>query len=181
MTVGLSGSLAVTAAQTGREVLLIGADLEQPTLHSRFQLANNQGLVEALRGHRPLAQVMQGWGGYETLVVITAGQVTPADCPLREDVLRARLGPVRDDFQLVLLEAPPVLASPDALTLAAVSDAAILVVDPRGSRPDRIETAALELQRRTHVLGSVMIEARAPRSADAHSLAAGPVTTGHQR
>ena len=48
------------------------------------------------------------------------------DFPVREDVLRNRLGSVRDDFQLVLIEAPPVLASPDAVTLASVSDAAIL-------------------------------------------------------
>jgi succinoglycan biosynthesis transport protein ExoP len=181
MTVGLAGSLAVTAAQSGREVLLIGADLEQPTLHSRFQLTNGQGLVEALRGQRPLAQVMQGWGGYETLVVVTAGKVTSADFPVREDVLRNRLGSVRDDFQLVFIEAPPVLASPDAVTLASVSDAAILAVDPRGSHPERIAAAARELQAHTRLIGSVMVEARAPRSGSSPEMAALPVSTGHYR
>jgi Mrp family chromosome partitioning ATPase len=180
ITVGLAGSLAVTAARTGREVLLIGADLEQPTLHSRFQLANGQGLAETLRGQRPLAQVMQGWGGYETLVVVTAGQAGAQDGPLQEQVLRARLAPLREDFQLVLIEAPPVLASDDALTLASVCDAAILAVDPRGSRPDRIAAAARALQQRSPILGSVMVEARASRSAPATAPAPSPVTSGHR-
>ena len=179
ITVGLAGSLAVTAAQTGREILLIGADLEQPTLHSRFQLTNNQGLAETLRGQRPLAQVMQGWGGYETLVVVTAGRAGADDGPLQEQVLRSRLAPLRDDFQLVLIEAPPILASDDALTLASVCDAAILAVDPRGSHPDRIAAAARELQQCTPILGSVMVEARADRSASAAAAGHSPVSTGN--
>jgi uncharacterized protein involved in exopolysaccharide biosynthesis/Mrp family chromosome partitioning ATPase len=179
MTVGLAGSLAVTAAQAGREVLLVGADLEQPTLHSRFQLTNDQGLSEALRGQRPLAQVMQGWGGYETLVVVTAGRVDRGDGPLDEQVLRSRLAPLRDDFELLLIEAPPVLASDDALTLAAVCDGAVLAVDPRGSRPDRIAAAAAALQRRTPIIGSVTVEARADRS-PAPTDRASPVPTGQQ-
>ena len=179
ITVGLAGSLAVTAAQSGREVLLVGADLEHPTLHSRFQLANNQGLTEALRGERPVAQVMQGWGGYETFVVITAGNPRADDGPLDEQVLTTRLAPVRDDFELVLVEAPPILASPDALTLASVCDAAILAVDPRGSRPDRIATAARQLKQRTPILGSVMVEARAARSESRATPTATSVTSGN--
>jgi Mrp family chromosome partitioning ATPase/capsular polysaccharide biosynthesis protein len=178
MTVGLAGSLAVTAAQSGREVLLVAGDLEQPTLHSRFQLTNDQGLAEALRGQRPLAQVMQGWGGYETLVIVTAGQVNPADGPLDEQVLRSRLAPLRDDFELLLIEAPPVLASVDALTLASVCDGAILAVDPRGSEPARIATAAAELQLRTPIIGSVMVEARSGRPNPPTPAAAGAVPTG---
>jgi uncharacterized protein involved in exopolysaccharide biosynthesis len=178
ITVGLAGSLAVTAAQAEREVLLIGADLEHPTLHSRFQLANDQGLAEALRGQRPLAQVMQGWGGYETLVIVTAGQVRAEDGPIDEQVLRSRLKPLRDQFELVLIEAPPVLASSDALTLASVCDGAILAVDPRSSEPDRIAAAAAELQGRTRIIGSVMIEARTQRSPVA-AASAGPRAIGH--
>ena len=80
----------------------------------------------------------------------------------------------------MLIEAPPVLASDSALTLASVCDAAILAVDPRGSRPDRIAAAARELQQRTPILGSVMVEARASRSTPAeHDPAPSPVSTGN--
>lgn len=161
IVVGIAGSLAVTLAQDEQDVLLLAGDLEQPTLHRRFQLNNDQGLVEALRGHRPLAQVMQGWGGYETLVVVTAGQVADASPQLLSaQNVRGHLDRIRGDFDAILLEAAPVLSSAHTAALATACDGALLAVDPRGSHPERIVAAATELNRRTVLLGGVVIEAR---------------------
>lgn len=70
------------------------------------------------------------------------------------------------------------MASADALTLAAVCHGTILAVDPRGSRPDQIATAATELGRRSEILGSVTVEARAPWAVPANGFPR-PVVTGN--
>jgi capsular exopolysaccharide synthesis family protein len=166
VTVGLAGGLAATAALAGQDALLIAGDLHQPKLHDRLELGNDQGLAEVLSGQRPMSQVLQGWAGIETLCVVTAGRPGPDPSALvASDRLATQLASVRDEFQLIVIEGPPVGESPDATLMASVSDAVILAVDPRHSAENELGGAVSRLRlAKAPLLGAVVVEARAPRT-----------------
>ncbi len=167
VTVGLAGGLAVTAAMAGQEALLIAGDLHHPRLHDLLGLANDQGLAEVLKRSRPLAQVLQGWSGIETLCVVTAGQPSPDPSALvSADRLASQLATVRSEFQLIVIEGPPVGAASDALVMASVSDTVVLAVDPRHSAEQELGGAVSRLRLAgAELLGAVVVEARTPRGA----------------
>ena len=164
VTIGIAGGLAITAAQTGDGALLIGGDLQDPHLHERFQLGNDQGLAEVLRGERPIQQVMQGWSGIESLAVVTAGRAAPgAAGQIAGQAFATHLAQLRSQFQLIVIEAPPVLSSSDTVEMARAADVCLLAVDPRGSDPKDLADGVHALSTAgTEILGSIMIEARRP-------------------
>ena len=166
VTVGLAGGLAATAALTGQDALLIAGDLHQPRLHDRLGLGNDQGLAEVLNGTRPLNQVLQGWSGIETLCVVTAGRPGPDPSALvSADRLAAQLATIRSEFQLIVIEGPPVGSTADAVVMASVSDAVILAVDPRHSAENELGGAISRLRlAKAPLLGAVVVEARTPRA-----------------
>jgi capsular exopolysaccharide synthesis family protein len=166
VTVGLAGGLAATAALAGHDALLIAGDLHQPRLHDRLELGNDQGLAEVLSGARPMTHVLQGWSGIENLCVVTAGRPGPDPSSLvSADRLGNQLNSIRDEFQLIVIEGPPVGETPDATVMASVSDAVVLAVDPRHSAENELGGAVSRLRlAKAPLLGAVVVEARAPRT-----------------
>jgi capsular exopolysaccharide synthesis family protein len=166
VTVGLAGGLAATAALAGQDALLIAGDLHQPRLHDRLELGNDQGLAEVLSGKRPMSQVLQGWSGIENLCVVTAGRPGPDPSELvSADRLASQLASVRDEFELIVIEGPPVGEGQDATVMASVSDAVVLAVDPRHSAENELGGAVSRLRMaKAQLLGAVVVEARAPRT-----------------
>ena len=167
VTVGLAGGLAATAALAGQDALLIAGDLHQPRLHDRLELGNDQGLAEVLNGTRPMSQVLQGWSGIEALCVVTAGRPGPDPSALvSAERLRAQLATIRNEFQLIVIEGPPLGETVDATIMASVSDAVILAVDPRRSAEHELGAAVQRLREaKAPLLGAVVVEARGPRDA----------------
>jgi capsular exopolysaccharide synthesis family protein len=166
VTVGLAGGLAATAALAGQDALLIAGDLHHPQLHDRLELGNDQGLAEVLSGNRPMSQVLQGWSGIENLCVVTAGRPGPDPSSLvSADRLAAQLATVRNEFQLIVIEGPPVGDGSDATVMASVSDAVVLAVDPRHSAENELGGAVSRLRLAgAPLVGAVVVEARAART-----------------
>jgi protein-tyrosine kinase len=149
-----AANLAVVAAQGGRRVCLVDADLRRPTVHDIFGLRNVDGLVTALEHGQPLQTVAQATD-IEGLSVVVAGRgaderfhdlLTPQRL---ENVLRQSAGA----FDIVVFDSPPVTSVADALNIAAVCDGVILVVRA-GSVPFSVLRRAIGQV--TQVKGRVM-------------------------
>jgi capsular exopolysaccharide synthesis family protein len=124
-----AANLAVVAAQGGRRVCLVDADLRRPTLHDVFGLPNVDGFADALAHGRPLQSVARP-SDIDNLSITVAGRsahetfqdlLTPQKL---ETVLRGS----EAAFDLVLFDTPPVISVSDALNVAAACDGVILVV-----------------------------------------------------
>lgn len=124
----VSANLAVTLAQTGGRVLLVGCDLRLPTLHTLFNQPNTPGLTEVLVGDAPLEQSIHPTGLFN-LDFISAGTTPPNPAELLgSEAMTAVMTQLRQRYDTILLDAPPLLAVTDAAVLTAQADLVLLVL-----------------------------------------------------
>lgn len=121
-------NLAVAYARAGQKVLLVDADLRQPTVHTAFALKQSPGLSEVLLGDRTLESVVR-----QTVIpdlwVLTAGEIpsNPAEI-LGSLMTSAMLKEAESKYDVVLFDSPPLLAVSDASILATQVARLLLVV-----------------------------------------------------
>jgi capsular exopolysaccharide synthesis family protein len=120
--------LARVMALSGRRVVLVDADLRNPTLHRTFALAKSPGLADLAHGKRSLYQIVQ-FDRASSASVITAGDYveSPADT-LQSRQIATLFQNLAMDFDTVIIDSPPFLAVNDASILAQYADATIAVV-----------------------------------------------------
>ncbi|MEE6707506.1 CpsD/CapB family tyrosine-protein kinase [Weissella confusa] len=123
----VSSNVAVTWAQAGKNVLYVDADLRRPTAHSTFDLLNTRGLTTILASDaQPKDTVQKTF--VENLEVLTSGPVPPNPAELLGSARMAALVEwMRNNYDIVVLDVPPVMAVTDAQVLMPLVDGAILV------------------------------------------------------
>lgn len=124
----LAANLAVVVAASGKRVLLIDADWRKGQLHRHFGLAQQPGLSEVIDGAVPWSTVLHR-AVLPQLDFVATGSVPPsrAEC-LMQGRFRSLLLAASQDYDLVLLDTPPVLAVADALVIGSHADAVFLAV-----------------------------------------------------
>jgi capsular exopolysaccharide synthesis family protein len=133
--------LARNIAQLGKRVVLVDADLRNPSIHRVTGLGNGIGLSNVLAGSAELTQVVQA-GSEPTLSIITSGPLPPNPPELLAgDRLPALLQELRGRFDVVVLDGPPVLGLADAPLLAHQAEATILVATAEQTRKDALQGA----------------------------------------
>jgi capsular exopolysaccharide synthesis family protein len=126
-------NLGIALAETGRKVLLVDADFRRPHLHHRFDLPNDLSLIDALSDSRPLADCSPNRIGIKTAI---PGLWIVPNRPTREHVAKALYSPrlrtifaaLREEYDIVLVDVPPILHLADARIVAPLTDAVILVL-----------------------------------------------------
>jgi capsular exopolysaccharide synthesis family protein len=128
-------NLAVALAQAGKRVVIIDADLRKPRLHKVFRVKNLNGLTKYLTEDLALEDLLHATP-IPTLFLINSGPVPPNPLELLGSEKTAKLiDQLKENFDFILADTPPVLAVSDALVLGARMDGAILIV--RGGRTPR--------------------------------------------
>lgn len=122
-----AGNLAAVMAQSGRRVLLIDADLRRPSLHKKFGLSEDPGLLHLLFSDDSFVKD-DIHEVADDLFVLTAGHTIPNPSEmLSSQRMRELLEEVKSQFDVIILDAPPVLAATDSVLLATQADATFLV------------------------------------------------------
>jgi len=121
-------NLAVALAQTGKRVVIFDADLRKPRLHKVFRVKNLNGLTKYLTADLTLEDLLHATP-IPTLFLINSGPVPPNPLELLGSKKMAKLiDQLKEKFDFILADTPPVLAVSDALALGSRLDGAILVV-----------------------------------------------------
>lgn len=159
-----TANLAITMAQTNTRVLLIDADLRKGVLHQRFNINATEGLHEVLLEGRPWKSVVQSTST-PNLSLLPRGSTTQFSSELFLNPNTAKLlREVAEEYDVVFVDSPPVMAADDATSLAPSVDGVLFVVRAQQTSA-RVARAALDLlyQRHINVLGLVFnaVEANA--------------------
>ncbi len=149
-------NLGVALAQAEKRVLMLDCDLRKPTMHKIFGLRNMRGLVNVVVGERDLQEVLQE--PLPGLKVASAGPIPPNPAELlgskRFGELLRR---VREEFDFVLIDAPPTELVSDPAIIATQGDGVLLVFDSRSTRKAAVRKAVRRLEAvGAKVLGTVM-------------------------
>lgn len=159
----VSSNLAVVMAQGEKKVVLVDADLRRPQVHRRFGLANIVGLSDLFLMMRPLVTLPRGViqsSGAPGLDVVTSGKLPPNPAELlTSHKMTQFLDLLSQEYDLIVVDTPPVLTVTDAAALASRMDGVILVAKPGVTKLSAFKQSVEQLRGvGARVLGVVLNE-----------------------
>ena len=127
----VSSNLAASMAQTDKKILLIDCDMRKPRIHKVFGITNLDGLTNILMGEKKLADVeYKGDQDIKSLTVVTSGPIPPNPAELLGSRrMKEFLEDVRDQFDMIILDSPPINLVTDSAILSTIADGTILVLE----------------------------------------------------
>ncbi|WP_337925098.1 polysaccharide biosynthesis tyrosine autokinase [Arthrobacter jiangjiafuii] len=121
-------NIAIAMAQSGKRVVLVDADLRRPSTADYLGIESSVGLTTALVGTAAVESLLQPWGDDE-LFVLASGQIPPNPSELLgSGAMSKLLNQLEQDFDAVIVDAPPLIPVTDASVLAQVVGGVVLVV-----------------------------------------------------
>ncbi len=126
----LAATLALSAAQAGIKTLLIDCDFRHPSASKQFELTAAAGLMDLLVGTATWGQTVQTYQGF-SLAVLPAGAKSTMSPPdlVNSQRMRDIVATAASQYEMVILDGPPVLAVSDAIILGEIADATLFVVE----------------------------------------------------
>ncbi len=159
-------NLASVIAQSGRNVVIVDADLRRPTIHKMFQLSNRVGLTDQFIRTQDRFNGSLKSTAVANLHAITSGNLPPNPSELlssarMSDILKL----LSNQFNTVIVDSPPALLVTDAMVLAQHVDGVLLVVKPSVTKWAALKQAIEQLQRvKANLLGVVVNDVNVNRS-----------------
>jgi Mrp family chromosome partitioning ATPase len=135
------------ALDAQRPVCLVEANFRSPFLSRMYQTPAKCGLSDALDGRGPIRDYVVPVDERENLWLLPIGNPAGSTAAqLASDALRDRLSELRDEFDNVLIDAPPIAQYADALALGQLADGLVLVVEAGATRRDETAQAVATLR-----------------------------------
>lgn len=147
-------NLSIGFAQLeGKKVLIIDADLRNPSVHRMFSLTNTYGLTEILTGQKKLNEVLQKTE-IKNLQVLTTGKMPPNPSEMLESKkMKEFIKSLEESYDYIFIDSPPIGVITDAGSIANYSDATVLVV---GSGETDIEMVKITKERLEKVKANII-------------------------
>ncbi len=159
-----AANLAWALAATGRKVLLVDADLRRPRVHKVYGSLLSPGLTDVMMSDLDLSEaVAKVQHDGSELAVLSAGSKPPNPGDLlASPVFTGLLRELRDEAEVVVIDAPPVLPVADALAIAPHVDGVILAAFAGATEKEQVAAASRLIdQAGGTVLGSILVGASA--------------------
>jgi succinoglycan biosynthesis transport protein ExoP len=144
----LTYNLGLSLGELGKRLLIVDADLNNPSIHQAFGLSNESGLSTAIAKNNPWNQLIQsGSNRFRYPDIITAGPKPPSSTTwLASPQMHELLDQWRQAYDIVLIDTPPITGSADAQSIASQVDGVVLVIGLEHSTRPAIARAMEILQ-----------------------------------
>ena len=142
----MAAALAISAASAGIRAILVDADVRFSSLSSMFGMRREEGLTDVLGRDVSWRSVVRDHPHLPMAIMGAGSALLPDPDAVGSTKFAALMHELSANFDLVILDSPPVLAVSDALVLARSADATLLVVQWRGTPRDVVEQAAKTLR-----------------------------------
>lgn len=152
-----SSNLAVAYAQQGKKVLIIDTDMRRPTVHYTFKVANGLGLSSLLTRQAELEKAILPTK-VDNLSILTAGPIPPNPAELLSSrSMENLIVQLREEYDVIILDAPPLLQVADSRITSKLTDGVVLVVGCTTSDRQRVLKAKEQLElAEAKILGVVL-------------------------
>ncbi|MGG7214934.1 CpsD/CapB family tyrosine-protein kinase [Clostridium nigeriense] len=159
-----AGNLALCMAQGDKKVILIDCDLRKPSLHKEFRISNLVGLSDVIVGKADLTKAAHKYN--KNLVVLPSGKIPPNPSEmLSSKTMGKLLETLKESFDYIILDTPPVQAVTDSQILSTKADGTILVVRSEKTKKDSVENALNLLKKvNANIIGTVLNGVEASRN-----------------
>ncbi|MBC7261786.1 MAG: CpsD/CapB family tyrosine-protein kinase [Chloroflexi bacterium] len=155
----LLANLAIAIAQGEKRAIMVDCDLRRPSLHKLFGLDHQRGLTTMMLDDKAMNDPPLQETGVPGLQLLASGPLPPSPPDLLGSQRMDRvLAILKERADIVLLDAPPVIAVSDAAILATKVDGVLLVVSAGQTRRDSVQTAKTRLEKvNAHLIGAVLM------------------------
>jgi tyrosine-protein kinase Etk/Wzc len=152
-----AANLAIAFAQQGHRVLLLDCDLRRSRVHKMFEQALMPGLTNVLVGGLRLDEATRPTR-IEGLMILPAGATPPNPAELLGSAqMRALIDAASKEFDVLIMDTPPLLAASDAAILSRMADGALVVVRAGKTERSALQTAVQQLTTvGARILGTVL-------------------------
>jgi capsular exopolysaccharide synthesis family protein len=150
-------NLATSLAEAGARVLLLDVDLRRPSCHRTLGVPNERGLSSFLAGQAELESLVRVLDAHH-ISFVPAGPPPPNPAELvGSERMRGALADLRESYDFVILDSPPVLPVTDAVVLGREADGTVLVVKGHDTPRELVRRARDQLLlANVHLLGAVV-------------------------
>lgn len=151
-----AGNLALSMAEGEKMVLLVDCDLRKPSIHKNFGISNAKGLSDVIVEKESVKDVCQKYN--KNLTILTSGKIppNPAEMLNSKSMLNLLEG-LKQVFDYIILDTPPVQAVADAQILSAKADGTIVVVRAESTKKDAVHSTVDLLKKvNSNIIGTVL-------------------------
>jgi len=160
----IASALAVTLARLNASVLLVDGDLRRPRLHHLFGIDPTPGFANVLRGRSELKDALRAGPVKGLTLLPTADDADAGDLLARN--LAGVLREARHQFDVIIIDSPPVLVGDDARTVSVLSEGVLFVTSSDTHANAVAEAAAALDSLGVTVLGAVANRMRERKSSE---------------
>ena len=159
-------NLAVTIAQAGKKVILVDCDLRRPSLHQIFGARTTPGFTDMMRDDALMINPPLQETTVANLRLLASGTIPPNPSEL---LASRRMGDViaalQQHAEIILFDAPPIIAVTDAAVLSSKVDAVMLVVSAGKTKREHAKKAKALLDKvNAHLIGTVLTNVKGEAS-----------------
>jgi len=153
--------LAIAHSSQNRKTLLIDGDLRRPGVHDRFSLKNDQGMSTVVSGGIEWRDAIQKLELWPDLHILTAGPASRRAADRLGSVLNKVLIEAEKDYDLIIVDAPPLLGFAEPLQMAAVVDGVVIITLAGQTSRTALGSVISSLKRlKANVIGVALNEVR---------------------
>ena len=151
-----AGNLALTLAEGEAKVLLVDCDMRKPAMHKSFRVTNTYGISDVLLQRKKVMEVAHRYN--ENLYIITAGKIPPNPAEmLASNAMTLFLKEMKEHFDYVVLDTPPVQAVADAQILSTKVDGSLFVVRAGVTKKYDVQNSIATLKKvNANIIGTVL-------------------------
>lgn len=151
-----AGNLALTLAEGEAKVLLVDCDMRKPSVHKNFKVTNTHGLSDVLLQKQKVMDVAHNYKG--NLYIVTAGKIPPNPAEmLASKSMTLFLEEMKNHFDYIVLDTPPVHAVADPQILSTKADGTLFVVRAGVTKKDDVQSSISTLKKvNADIIGTVL-------------------------
>ena len=152
-------NLAYLMGQKNLKVIFLDLDLRKPKGHRIFKSANKDGLTDYLSGKVSYEKLIKHSDDFGIDYIVTGEKTTAIVNVLEAQKLADLVSKLREHYDYILLDAPPVIAVSDALYIAKHADGVIFIVAQNVAKKTLVKEAILTLRNsNVHIIGTVLTQ-----------------------